>query len=278
MIHHSERKRSYKRYERKLDRFENKHTRRLKETRRLRRRFESFNGQDTFDETYRELQKVAKEFVKEYGDEVTDEMNVVFWAKDQDGTPCLAEGAYNAWSGDEELTITEIANGMKPERFISKLDKCFVDAVPYIAENCARHVIDRVNEDYGLDLSFDEVKESCFDGLLDYEALYDYIIETYDEIEDDMDDFVSSCQDSYESDYFDESYSFGWEYSTVNQGNLFYGRSNSDFAKGCIFIVSVSMFGETDDCSYAGETDIDEDGLQKLADAIDSGKTESPRW
>ena len=258
--------------------FENKHTRRIKETRRLRRRFESFKGQDTFESSFAALQRVAQKLVKEYGEDVTDEMNVVFWAKDQSGTPCLADGAYNHWSGDEEITITEIANGVKPERFISKLDKCFEEAVPWIAETCAEKVINFAAKEYNIDLDRSEVMEQCFSGTLDYEAFYAYIVENFGDIDDDEYEFVSNCQDSWESDYFDEIFSFGWEYSTGRQGNLFYGRSNSDFAKGCTFLVSVSMFGETDDCSYAGETDIDEEGLRKLADAIDSGKTESPRW
>ena len=258
--------------------FENKHTRRIKETRRLRRRFESFKGQDTFESSFASLQRVAQKLVKEYGEDVTDEMNVVFWAKDQSGTPCLVDGAYNRWSGDEEITITEIANGVKPERFISKLDKCFAEAVSWIAETCAKKVINFAAKEYNLNLDRSEVMEQCFSGTLDYEAFYDYIVENYGDIDDDEDEFVSNCQDRWESNYFDEVYSFGWEYSTVKQGNLFYGRSNSDFAKGCTFLVSVNMFGETEDCSYAGETDIDEGGLRKLADAIDSGKTESPHW
>lgn len=245
---------------------------------RLRRRFESFDGQDTFEKSYAELQSFAKELVKEYGEEVTDEMNVVFWAKDQQGTPCLVNGSYNKWAGDGELTMTEIADGANPDWFLSALDKCFKEDVPWIAKNCAEKVIDSAAKEYNLDIDRAEVMEQCFSGTLDYEAFYAYIVDTFGDIDDDEEEFVSNCQDSWESDYFDEVYSFGWEYSTVNQGNLFYGRSNSDFAKGCIFLVSVSMFGETEDCSYVGETDIDEDGLQKLADAIDSGKTESPRW
>ena len=267
-------------FNRRSNRFENKNTRCLKDTRCPRRRFESFDGQDTFDETYRDLQKVAKELVKEYGEEVTDEMNVVFWAKDQYGTPCLVEGAYNYWHGDEEITITEIANGVRPKSFLSKLDKCFVDVVPWIAENCAEKVIESAADEYNLDIDRAEVMDQCFSGTLDYGAFYAYIIENFGDIDDDddEDEFVANCQDRYESEYFDETFAFGWEYSTVNQGNLFYGRSNSDFAKGCTFLVSVNMFGETDDVSYAGETDIDKEGLKRLANAIDSGKTESPRW
>lgn len=246
--------------------------------RRLRRRFESFDGQDTFEQTYAELQAFAKELVKEYGEEVTDEMNVVFWAKDQVGTPCLVKGSYNRWAGDGEMTMTEIADGHNPDGFLSALDKCFKEAVPWIAENCAEKVIDFAAKEYNLDLDSGDVMEQCFFGTLDYEVFYAYIIENFGDIDDDEEEFVSNCQDHWESDYVDEVYSFGWEYSTVRQGNLFYGRSNSDFAKGCTFLVSVMMFGETEDCSYAGETDIDEKGLRKLADAIDSGKTESPRW
>lgn len=246
--------------------------------RRLRRRFESFNGQDTFEQTYAELQAFAKELVKEYGEEVTDEMNVVFWAKDQQGTPCLVKGAYNYWSGDDEMTMTEIANGDKPSGFLSALDKCFKEAVPWIAEYCAEKVIEFAAEEYNLDLNRGDVMKQCFEGGLDYEAFYAYIVENFGDIDDDEYEFVSNCQERWESDYFDEVYSFGWEYSTVKQGNLFYGRSNSDTARGCTFLVSVSMFGETDDCSYAGNTVIDEKGLHKLADAIAQGKTERPRW
>ena len=261
------RRRSFesRKFNRCSSRFENKHIR------RLRRRFESFDGQDTFDETYRELQKVARELVKEYGKEVTDEMNVVFWAKDQNGTPCLVEGSYNRWSGDAELTITEIAEGSTPDGFIKALDKCFVDSVSYINDLAIERVVDALNKEYELRLGYGDLEG------IDYETLYDNLIEDGEGIPDDKDDFVEFCHEK-ETENMDETFAFGWEYSTVKQGNLFYGRSNSNFAKGCTFLVSVSMFGETEDCSYAGETDIDEVGLQKLADAIASGKTESPRW
>lgn len=120
--------------------------------RSLRRRFEAFESQDNFENAYRELQSFAKKLVKEYGEEVTDEMNVVFWAKDENGTPCLVEGAYNYWSGDAELTITEIANGASPNGFISKLDKCIARRGAYVAEYYAEAVAEDVIDRFDLDI------------------------------------------------------------------------------------------------------------------------------
>lgn len=250
----------------------NRSSKRFESTRNSRRRvYESFDGQDTFESSFADLQRVAQKLVKEYGEDVTDEMNVVFWAKDGDGTPCLVNGAYNYWSGDAELTITEIAEGSKPDGFIKALDKCFVDSVPYLNELATENVVDALNKEYGLRLGTGDLEG------IDYETLYDNLIEDGEDIPDDKDDFVEFCQEK-EMEDFDEAFAFGWEYSTVEQGNLFWGRTNSNFAKGCTFIVTVDLFGQTDDCSYAGETDVDEKGLRKLADAIANHTTERPRW
>ena len=248
--------------------------------RRLRRRFEAFESQDNFEQAYLELQSVAKKLVKEYGEEVTDEMNVVFWAKDGDGTPCLVEGAYNYWSGDAELTMTEIANGERPNGFISKLDR-FIEKEPeYVAMFLAEHVAHAVRDDLNLGADWQELRDIMWkegDMGIDFDALVSYVRDNFDVDEDDIDEMD---YDSYAADHEESFLSYGWEYSTVNQGNLFYGRTNH--VEGPTFGEVIMVGGSSEDIrewdgNYESE-DINEKGLRKLADAIAQGKTESPRW
>lgn len=250
--------------------------------RSLRRRFEAFESQDNFENAYRELQSFAKKLVKEYGEEVTDEMNVVFWAKDENGTPCLVEGAYNYWSGDAELTMTEIANGASPNGFISKLDKCIDRRGAYVAEYYAEAVAEDVIDRFDLDIYRTDLQSIIWndgDTSVDFQALISYLRDDCGiEIDDEdrlIDDIENSC-----GDHDNAIIEYGWEYSTVEQGNLWYGRSNH--ADGPIFgeVVLIGGYSENIrewDGNDARE-DINEKGLRKLADAIAQGKTERPRW
>lgn len=88
---------------------------------------EEYESLESFHEKLDELEQVAQELVDKYGKEVTDNMNVIFWAKDENGTPVLVEGDYKYWSGDEEITISEIAEGERPVDFEKKLKKAFIE-------------------------------------------------------------------------------------------------------------------------------------------------------
>lgn len=250
--------------------------------RRLRRRFEAFESQDNFEQAYRELQSFAKKLVKEYGEEVTDEMNVVFWAKDENGTPCLVEGAYNHWSGDAELTMTEIANGERPNGFISKLDKCIDRRGAYVAEYYAEAVAEDVIDRFDLDISRMDLQSIIWndgDTSVDFQALISYLRDDCGIEIDDEDRLIDAIENSC-GDHDNEIIEYGWEYSTVEQGNLWYGRSNH--ADGPIFGEVVLIGGYSENIrEWDGNDereDINEKGLRKLADAIAQGKTERPRW
>lgn len=257
-------------------RFETQHV----NNRRLRRRFEAFETQGKFEASIRELQKLARDIRSEYGDDVADEINVVFWAKDGTGTPCLVEGSYNYWSGDEELTFSELADGAVPSSFISKLDRYIEKEPEYIAMFLAEHVANAVRDDLNLDADWQELKDIMWkegDRDIDFDALVSYVRDNFDVDEDDLDEMD---YDSYAADHEESFLSYGWEYSTVNQGNLWYGRTNH--VEGPTFGEVIMVGGSSEDIrewdGAHSEEDINEKGLRKLADAIAQGKTERPRW
>lgn len=244
---------------------------------RRKRMFEGFASQDSFESSIKELQDIARKIRDEYGEEVTDEMNVVFWAKDDDGTPCLVEGAYNYWSGDEELTMTELADGASPDGFIKALDEYIAKEPEFIAEYLAEHVARGVIDEFDLDADWGELQDIMWkrgDTGVDYNALYDAIKDELDGM--DEDEFVDHCQQEFEVDHDHSEVDYGWEYSTVNQGNLFYGRSNH--AKGPTFGEEINLWDSIDlNDEFGFEIDLNEDGLWDLAEKIANNETESPR-
>ena len=102
----------------------------------FRKHFNKFNCESLrlFGEVYCELQTFARFLLNKYGREVTDEINVIFWAKDENGTPCLVEGAYNYWIGDDEMTLSDVAEGACPKDFMDRLEKCIDNMGKYVSE------------------------------------------------------------------------------------------------------------------------------------------------
>lgn len=145
----------------------------------------------------------------------------------------------------------------------------------------AEHVANAVRDDLNLDADWQELKDIMWkegDMGIDFDALVSYVRDHFDVDEDDLDEMD---YDSYAADHEESFLSYGWEYSTVNQGNLFYGRTNH--VEGPTFGEVIMVGGSSEDIrewdgNYESEEDINEKGLRKLADAIAQGKTESPRW
>lgn len=245
---------------------------------RRKRMFEGFASQDSFESSLKELQDIARQIRDEYGEEVTDEMNVVFWAKDDDGTPCLVKGAYNYWSGDAELTMTELADGASPDGFIKDLDEYIAKAPEFIAEYLAEYVAESVIEEFNLDADRWELQEIMWkqgDTGVDYNALYNAIKDELDGM--DEDEFVEHCQEDFEPDHDRSGVDYGWEYSTVNQGNLFYGRSNH--VDGPTFGEEIYLWDSIDmNDEFGIDIELNEDGLWDLAEKIANNETESPRY
>lgn len=239
------------------------------------RRFcESFGSETSFNEKFDELKDVAKELKEKYGEEVTDAIEVIFWAKDEEGTPCLVKGAYNYWSGDDFMSLTEVADGEYPSDFVDKLDEYIQNAPEFLNKIMAEHVSRECIRMFGLDDKWYDLQKIILDG--GYDALYDAI---KDKIEDDIDkdDFIYKCENDFEDGYGDELVVYGWEYAPTKQGNLFYGRSDS--VKGPLFGERIDMFGNDEDISYAsGDKGIHAEELEELAQKIAEGKTEPLRW
>lgn len=175
---------------------------------------------ESFNNSYIELQQYSHYLFDRFGKSVLNNINVVFWAKDGNGTPCLVEGCYNYWAGDQELTLLDIFNGFKPEKFLSRLQ--------------------------------------------------DYYLRTLGENEEEYND----------GDYTEDSFlEYGWEYSTVEQGNLFYGRAN--YVEGSVFgeVIGVRFSCDVKECGGLEESEyINKEGLEKLAESIKNKTVEKPRW
>lgn len=241
---------------------------------------ESFESKSNFDSAFSELKDLAQKLKKEYGEKVTDEMHVVFWAKDNTGTPCLVQGTYNHWSGDEELTMTEIADGDRPNSFLSKLDKCINKEGENVAYFYAEAVGKYIKDEYDVDDSVAELRDVLYKAGstdVDFDALVSHLKDEGFEIEDE-DNFIEECAQAC-GDKDHSIIVYGWEYSTVNQGNLFYGRTNH--VDGPDFGEVVTLY-ETEnirewDGNYGAE-DINEKGVRKLAEAIKKGTIEAPRY
>jgi hypothetical protein len=231
---------------------------------------ERVDSKTDFDSSYTNLKVLARQLKKEFGKEVTDEINVVFWAKDEDGAPCLVNGAYNYWSGDAEYTLSEIADGAYPRDFMKALDKYIEDLPSYLREITAENVADALIHTYNLDIDRRELQEIIDNVHFDYEKLYDVLSRSH-ELKGDKHKFFNFCSDAEE---MVSDCKYGWEYSTVEQGNLWYGRSNS--VKGPVFYERIDMFDHNAD--DFNESDINESGLRRLAEKIAKHTTERPRY
>ena len=242
---------------------------------------ESIESKSRFDSSFEQLKSLAKRLQKEFGKQVTDEMIVVFWAKDDEGTPVLVKGAYNYWTGDEELTMTEIAKGAYPSTFMKNLD-AYVEKEPefiseYLSEEVANGIIDAYDlEEHFLDLQKVMWKRGAVG--VDYKALYKYMKDKHD-IKEDFDDFLDTCYD-LEADHDVSIVEYGWNYSTKEQGNFWYGRSNH--VKGPVFGEVISIDESQDIVGWGGydldNSDINEKGVRRLARNIKNGTTERPRY
>ena len=241
---------------------------------RKNRLYESFESEESFNDMFEELKEVAKELKEKYGKEVTDAIEVIFWAKDEDGTPCLVNGAYNYWSGDAFMSLTEIADGEYPDSFVKELDEYIQETPEFLYEIMAEHVADECIKMFGLDDKWYDLQKIILEG--GYDALYDAI---KDKIEDDIDkdDFIYKCENDFEEDHSDGLVVYGWEYAPIKQGNLFYGRSDS--VKGPLFGEHIDAFGNEGDVSSMLEgKDIHAEELEELAQKIAEGRTAPLRW
>ena len=233
---------------------------------------ESFDSEDSFNSAFNDLVQCAKRMLNKYGKDVTDEINVVFWAKDGDGTPCLVNGAYNYWSGDAELTLTEIADGEKVNNFVKKIDAYIKKEPDYLKEYLVEDVVNNVVDEFDLDINSRDLLDKI-GNTTDYKSLYRIIKGSLNGISEE--DFFDFCYSAEENSSFDSGLvEYGWTYSTVNQGNLWYGRSNS--VKGLIFCEDI--FASRDSSEAYVNDDINQKGLEDLARKIKNGTQERLRY
>lgn len=239
----------------------------------------SFESYPSVRSRIQELQRYARKLKRQYGKEITDQMNVVFWAKDDNGTPCLCEGFYNNWCGDSELTISDLAEGCSPEMFLSKI-QAYIDREPeFILEYLSEKVIRGIIEDLSLSFNWVDLQKVFYNKEkrdFNYDALYEAVkSELGDKTKE---DFIELCK-SYEEDSNESFINYGWEYSPVEQGNLFWGRSTCKSGPTFGEVIGIGWTEDIREWDGArDEEEINKDGLLSLAEAIKTGTTEPLRW